>query len=278
MTEETHGAETEVEGVDVSVDENTEVEANNTDNLAEDSEEHNQEVVANEDSSGEGVSESKEEPDWLKKRIDKEVAKRKRLEEELAAIRKKESEAAYQHFESIDPSTGEYLVRPDPGNYEDWREYEADRASYEQKAYKAREVAKQRMQEADQYEQLYKKLEQNKELARKKYEDFDDVEEIVNNQNFPISEAMAGTILSSDMSGDLLYWLGKNPQEAQRLYSLPPIIAAREIGKIESQFAQPRKIASSAPKPIKVEKKSDNVGFNYETANIDDMKKFLNLF
>ena len=63
---------------------------------------------------------------------------------------------------------------------------------------------------------------------------------------------MAQSIQSSDVGPDLLYWLGTNPKEADRISRLNPILQAKEIGKIEAGLASnpPVKKTSTAPAPI----------------------------
>jgi hypothetical protein len=63
---------------------------------------------------------------------------------------------------------------------------------------------------------------------------------------------MAETIQTSDVGPDVAYFLGSNPKEADRIARLPPILQAKEIGKIEARLASdpPVKKSSSAPSPI----------------------------
>lgn len=85
------------------------------------------------------------------------------------------------------------------------------------------------------------------EMARDKYEDFD---QVVNNPNLPITEHMAQAIAESDQGADVAYHLGKNPQEAQRIAGLSPLAAARELGRIEAALTAPTpKKVTTAPKP-----------------------------
>ena len=87
------------------------------------------------------------------------------------------------------------------------------------------------------------------EDARNKYDDF---EQVAYNPKLPITDTMAQTIQLSDIGPDVVYYLGSNPKEAQRISQLPPLLQAREIGKIESKIADnpPVKKTSNAPAPI----------------------------
>ena len=87
------------------------------------------------------------------------------------------------------------------------------------------------------------------EEARSKYDDF---EQVAYNPKLPVTDAMAQTIQASEIGPDVIYWLGSNPKEAARISTLPAILQAREIGKIEAKLADnpPVKKTSTAPAPI----------------------------
>lgn len=87
------------------------------------------------------------------------------------------------------------------------------------------------------------------EDARNKYDDF---EQVAYNPDLRITDVMAETIQTSDVGPDVAYFLGSNPKEADRIARLPPILQAKEIGKIEARLASdpPVKKSSSAPSPI----------------------------
>ena len=87
------------------------------------------------------------------------------------------------------------------------------------------------------------------EEARGKYDDF---EQVAYNPKLPVTDAMAQTIQASDIGPDVIYWLGSNPKEAARISTLPGLLQAREIGKIEAKLATnpPVKRTSTAPAPI----------------------------
>jgi hypothetical protein len=63
---------------------------------------------------------------------------------------------------------------------------------------------------------------------------------------------MAQSIQASDVGPDVLYWLGSNPKEADRIARLPPLLQAKEIGKIEVTLSSnpPVRKTSTAPAPI----------------------------
>ena len=114
--------------------------------------------------------------------------------------------------------------------------------AYAEQMLREREVQKQRSEYVEAYHD-------REEDARGKYDDF---EQVAYNPNLRITTVMAETIQTSDVGPDVAYYLGSNPKEADRISRMPPILQAKEIGKIEAQLVSspPVKKSSSAPTPI----------------------------
>ena len=113
---------------------------------------------------------------------------------------------------------------------------------------KAAELVAQREAEAERQATL-EAYQDREEEARGKYDDFD---QVAYNPKLPVTEAMAQTIQASEIGPDLVYYLGTNPKEADRIARLSPLMQAKEIGKIEAKLVSspPAKKTSSAPAPI----------------------------
>lgn len=111
-----------------------------------------------------------------------------------------------------------------------------------EKTIKQREELRQQSEVVEQYRE-------REEVARGKYDDFD---QVAYNPQLRITSVMAQTIQQSDMGADVAYHLGTNPKEAERIAKLSPFLQAKEIGKIEAQIASnpPIKKTSSAPAPF----------------------------
>lgn len=62
---------------------------------------------------------------------------------------------------------------------------------------------------------------------------------------------IAAAVIDSPHGPEIAYFLGKNPQAVVQLARLTPVAAAREIGRIESMFMQPRGQQTQAPPPPK---------------------------
>lgn len=105
-------------------------------------------------------------------------------------------------------------------------------------------------QEAErQQAQVLEAYHEREEEARSKYDDF---EQVAYNRLLPVTDVMAQTIQASEIGPDIIYHLGANPKEAERISKLSPFLQAKEIGRIEAKLADnpPAKKTTSAPAPI----------------------------
>lgn len=132
-------------------------------------------------------------------------------------------------------------IQPDDfANAQTYADALAERKAYELVA--QRDAEYQRQTTLDAYQD-------REEEARGKYDDFD---QVAYNPKLPVTDSMAQTIQSSDNGPDVIYYLGSNPKEADRIARLSPLLQAREIGKIEAKIVSnpPAKKTSTAPAPI----------------------------
>ena len=170
-------------------------------------------------------------------------------QEELDAIvgkrlareqRKWEREQA-QKIKATPPAPPPEPLKPD--NFADAQAY-ADALAER----KAQELLAKREAEAERAATL-EAYQDREEEARNKYDDF---EQVAYNPKLPVTETMAQTIQASEIGPDVIYYLGSNPKEAERIARLSPLLQAREIGRIEAKIASnpPAKKTSTAPAPI----------------------------
>ncbi len=98
-------------------------------------------------------------------------------------------------------------------------------------------------------DEAYGELDGKMEKGRVKYADFN---ELVLDEKLIISEVMVEAILFTDSAEEILYYLGKNPEESAKIAKLPPLRAAHELGKIEAKVnaPAPQKRVTKAPDPI----------------------------
>lgn len=80
---------------------------------------------------------------------------------------------------------------------------------------------------------------------------YSDFESVVTNQSLDISENMLSASLEADNATDVLYFLGKNSDEATRISRLSPIAQAVEVGKLSTRLTSRTNKTTKAPPPIK---------------------------
>lgn len=87
-----------------------------------------------------------------------------------------------------------------------------------------------------------------------------DFDEVISSVEVPVSAALSEALLTSDHGPRIMYQLAADPAELARLSALPPLAAAREVGRLEAKLASvtaapakpnpavaPRKPAAPAP-------------------------------
>ena len=181
--------------------------------------------------------------------VGKRLAREQRKWEREQAQRLAEQQARQAPVADLSPDQFE--------TYEDYAEVLAER--------KAEEVLARREAERQQ-RALLDAYHDREEVARDKYDDF---EQVAYNPNLPVTEAMAKAIQASDIGPDVLYHLGSNPSEASRISRLDPILQAREIGKIEAALGSAPlvKKTSNAPAPIAPVTARSNGAPRYDTTD-----------
>ena len=98
--------------------------------------------------------------------------------------------------------------------------------------------------------------------AKGKYDDYD---EVVYNPAVPITNAMASSIMESDVGAEVAYYLASNINEAKRIAAMSQMKQVKEIGRIEEKLSQPSKRTTNAPSPVRtVAGKSESSSKNYE--------------
>lgn len=136
-----------------------------------------------------------------------------------------------------------------PGNYEAYLDARVEWRT-EQKLTERERKAQREAQERSQAEQQ----EKFRERLDKGFDKYPDFEEVALSPSVQVNHTMAMVIGDSEFAADIMYHLGKNPKEADRIAALSPYAAAREIGKIEDKIAAApaqTETVTAAPKPIR---------------------------
>lgn len=171
-----------------------------------------------------------------------------RLEAELAALKASKQDAK---VESPKAEAGE----PNPDDFEDHRSYVRAVAKYEAQQLLKEEKAKTEKSELESSHaaQMKAHFDRVKTFADKTSDWEDALAEVEDIQFSPTAQDV---ITSSELGPELIYELAKNRQEAERIAKLPPLAAARELGRLEakilsrtSEAKEPKK-TTNAPKPI----------------------------
>lgn len=102
--------------------------------------------------------------------------------------------------------------------------------------------------------------------AREAYADFDESTEWLTGQ---VPPAVVGLLAASENSADLLYFLGKNPAELERIKALPPILQLREAALLELK-AKPQTKTTKASAPINPVKGSDGGKTDWYSPTMSD--------
>lgn len=211
----------------------------------------------------------------IQKRIDELTRARHQAQRERDYWREVAHEvmAAFEDSQGLTPS-----AMPDPEKYatepeyydalDDWTEADGVISPQEQALLAAYQQAQ---------EQQAMAVLAELEKGRAKYPDFDAV---VMNPDLPITEAMLGALEGSDKAVDVAYQLGKNPEAAKQLAMLPPLVAAKELGKIEARLegsapgeAEARRL-TRAPEPIRPVGNAEIVNKNPERMSNEEYRRW----
>lgn len=189
-------------------------------------------------------SAAQQEVDYWKQQALKSASDSKKTEPELAAKPLASSEG-----------------KPDIDKFDTHAEYVEALTDWktEQKL-KEREAQAERSKLETEQQKLVREHHERVKSFADKTEDYAEVLEDVNDVRIPAGLQQA--IVESDRSAELIYELAKNRAELERISKLPPLAAARELGKFESKLPsqassedqktekkEPKKI-TQAPKPI----------------------------
>ena len=200
------------------------------------------------------VEEPPAEEDEVKKGLDEIRQEMRKLHDRYGYIQR-QLEKVPEPKPSEKPAEQTTKPKPVPGQFENYDDYIDAFTDWkiEQRDNATRAITAKQEQKARQ-EAFFTKIDK----AKKKHPDFDEVARKPPQDGGPtINQPMYEALMDCDHAADIAYWLGQNVEESRRIGSLSPIAAAREIGKLEAQFAgptpPPQKKTTKAPavtKPV----------------------------
>lgn len=99
---------------------------------------------------------------------------------------------------------------------------------------------------------------------------------IFTDDSLPISPAMAEVIRESPRGAEVAFYLSSHREEAQRIRQMPPLAAARELGRLEATLTAPKpRTQTQAPKPVPtVSGGGTRVAKNPERMGHDEFRKW----
>lgn len=239
-----------------------------------------QEQIENVESSEQPSEEkqTKEEiPTWVKEKLGKEKKRHTKeiraLKEQIAAMQSmlgsNQTSNDVQATQMRDPYTGDEIK---PGSVQE-EVYKALQSAL--LANKQQEAKQKELEKLAVVKQSYNRLQEEMENASEVYEDFD---EIVRDDNAPFTPAMRDTAALLSNPVDVLYKLGKNRDELNRIASLHPIQQAQEMIKLSFDLMGQKKNTSSAPKPITPLKNNSAISSTAritEKSSVSEIRKYL---
>jgi len=190
-------------------------------------------------------------PKGVQKRINKLTARNYGLKKELAEAQKQiaELQGVKGEKELVEEIVEHSKSKPDKADFESYEDYMEAKSKWDIKEALLDERKKKDTKKTEEEKDPGEEQEEIFKAGREAYEDF---EEIVRNPKLELSETMFLAALESDLSHEILYHLGSNPDVSSKIYALSPIQQAREIGKLETMLVKEESQSSTDEKPAKV--------------------------
>jgi hypothetical protein len=220
-----------------------------------------EENVANTEKS-ESETASEEQPEskvFTQEEVDKIVQKRlSKLERKLERQQiEQETRAKVQQEQQVAPVD---IPKPKESDFESYSEYLEALSDWKvdvklrQKEIEQATSAQRASQESEN-RRLKELHDSTIERGEQKYEDFEEVAQktgdMLKSKGLRFSAAMVNSLVEAENAPDIVYFLGNNLDEAERIAKLPAYAQAKEIGKLEDKLlAKPKKQISKAPEPI----------------------------
>lgn len=110
----------------------------------------------------------------------------------------------------------------------------------------------QRLEQRDAHRAHAAEIAQFHERAAAVQEKHPDFAEVVSTLDVPSNSPLGQALLTSDVGPEIMYELAKNRAELARISALPPLIAVREIGRLEAKLtsgATPQTLKTAPKKP-----------------------------
>jgi len=133
----------------------------------------------------------------------------------------------------------------------DPNDFDSDAEFIKAVAKQTREETLREIREEKEREEQQRKNQTTSKILKESRTKYDDFDQVALNTSVPVTEAMFDAAYGDNL-GEVLYFLGSNPDEASRISQLSPLQQAKEIGRIETKITStptPKKKETKAPTP-----------------------------
>jgi hypothetical protein len=188
-----------------------------------------------------------------------------RIDELTRKVRENEREAAYwrARAEAAAAPPKEAPKKPTPDQFDDYGAYVEALTEFkaDEKVNTALEAREKAAAEKKQAETRVTTWNERVIEARKSIPDYDTV---MAASEVPIAEHVLDELRDSELGPQLAYHLDKNPAVAEKLNTMNPRQAAREIGRLEAKLMS---TVSASPDPVEVPKEAEPLAPKVKTTN-----------
>lgn len=182
----------------------------------------------------------------------------KRIDELTKKRRTAEREADYWRNQAIQ-NAPQPEAPPEPEPLKTLEDFDYDEGKFQSHLFQqaqngAVEQARRVLKEEQMQEASRRTISEYKKRIDSFSKTVDDFNEVAQNDSLPISTVMADVIVEMEQGPEVLYYLGKNSDIAEKIAGLSPLSAARELGRIESklQVKNGEKVSKAPVPPPKI--------------------------
>lgn len=256
-----------------SDDENNTEDSDTSEEITDDQETVTDDDSEDSDEDDSDDSEEKEEDDDKKSKGKKRKGGYKRkiakLQQEAEYWREqalKENQTGQEKEVEREIPKAEFSDKPNPDNFETVEDYYDALTDWKVDQRFKKQAEKEQLTKAQaEYQRAVQTHAERINEFKKTHSNFDEVVQ----EGFAgatISAGLEAAILESDLSAELVYELAQNPDEFDRLNSLPPVRMAKALGRMEARLEKssseknekPKIKTSKAPRPISAIKSKGN--------------------
>lgn len=177
-----------------------------------------------------------------------------RLEAELAEFRSRAPRDSEQMAAAVQQEVGQ---PPREQDFPDYLAYERAMTAYTVKQTLAEERVRDRMtqQQIMEAQAVHELIEAHRDREIETRKAIPDYDQVIKSSQVRVAPHVERLVLESDKSALLAHHLATRPRLADELNALPPVMAARRIGRLEERLSLPKpRTETKAPPPVQAVK------------------------